>query len=287
MNTATLLQATLLTSGIVASTLQEATRAMYMVVGPVGSLIVFDRYERRLTPEELSMLDSFAPMRVIAPSHIMGDGYSRCMFVEIDDERYYVQIGENGALLVGSGTITPRMFADVMRRDDSVRVVARRGLLLTIPDGREVILQPATVVKRYFTRGDRSYVGTSDSMRVFGWVPQRYGDLEPVGGRGRVHLVAGSKDTQERITRRLEQVNGYLRRLYIAQSSKSGRHITAPEWTVREDRGDLICTLEGIPTHGAHDASVRMLANEFRGYVLGIDAEVISRPGAIEIRFRE
>ena len=138
-----------------------------LVVEHPGRLVLFSKYQQRLTPDESRRLPPFVPMVLVQERDHLGDGFTPCASVEIDREPYYILRDEGGGLSSEGDPGTTEIFRNVSLLEDTVVLLRGRGLKLRPAGGESEILLPSgTRAVRIFEDRSRTYVhlasGTAD-----------------------------------------------------------------------------------------------------------------------------
>ena len=100
------LQRALYLSAVCAATLQGAQTDVLLIAHP-ERLLIFNKYQQRLTSDESSRLVPFAPMVVVRADDQLGDGLTRCTTVRVGNDLFYLQTSHDGTLQGDGTTATP------------------------------------------------------------------------------------------------------------------------------------------------------------------------------------
>ena len=97
-------------------------------------LVLFNKYQQRLSAEEYRRLPPFVPMVFVREQDHLGDGFTPCAAVEIDREPYYILRNEAGGFSTQGEPGRIEIFRNASLQGDSV-VLLRGGALALKPAG--------------------------------------------------------------------------------------------------------------------------------------------------------
>jgi hypothetical protein len=260
----------------------------FLIVEHPGRLVVLNRYQQNLTPDELSVLQPYVPMKILKPRDTLGDGFTPCTRVAIGGKEYFL-VRENPGRLAGevnAGAL--KTFVGSSHPWDTVHVLRNGGLRFSDASGQgESFLAAGERIVRIFTQSGQTYVKRSGGTRIYGWV-----NLAP-GSEGRLwslsHLVPRVESTvpvriTDSVQASLSRTNALLVNLYAFFNSRSRQHRATPRWRLEPEGTVLRCTLlDGSPERDFPE-STRYLVREIENDVLGTDFSVYRYPGGIEVR---
>jgi hypothetical protein len=260
----------------------------FLIVERPARLVVLNRYQQNLTPNELTLLQPFVPMKILRSRDLLGDGFTPCTRVEIGGTEFFL-IREDAGLLAGethAGALTTT--AGFSHPWDTVHVLRNGGLRFSAPSGQgESFLAAGERIVRIFTHSGRTYVKRSGGARVYGWVnlaPDAEGRLWSLS-----HLVPTAESTipvriRDSVQAALSRTNALLVNLYAYFNGTSRQHRATPRWQMEPEGTVLRCTLlDGSPERDFAE-STRYLVRELENHVLGTDFGVFQYPRGIEIR---
>lgn len=272
--------------GLVGGLAGRSRAEEFLVVERPAKLRIFDRYQQRLSVDELSQLLPYTPFRILAADETMGDGFTVCMKVEARGTLYYLQKDELGALIGVKEAGSTRRIRNAVLLYDSVEVVSRDGVDLLHPgNGSRTPLASGTVLARIFSAEGRTYVYVLGLQR-YGWVSTQ----QPADNRRWRKItphVPSSSSALGRvlpaIENRVGEVNEKLRRLFEHLNARDGLRLTAPQWRVRSSETAILCTLESSFPADVFQESSRLLARKLEGALLGTNLRVQATPGSIRV----
>jgi hypothetical protein len=266
---------------------QSALAADFLVIEHVDRLHVYNKYQQEATRTDRLPLVPFVPMRILNADDVMGDGFSRCMQVDVGGAVLYLLKDKDGALMHTDPLGYEKTFTNATILLDSVVILADRKIRFN-PVGVQPSRLPAgTLLFRFFRYRGSSYCGTTTSPQQFSWVSLSNSDT---GRTWRAHLpVTSSKpitvtQIEQKVRARLQEANHALVRLFRFFSERTGTLRQPPQWGLEMSGGAIRCTLGGAEDPVDFEESTLRLANEIENAVLGSGFTVLPVPGSIEIR---
>lgn len=260
-----------------------------MIVEHPERLVVFSRYQQRLTAEEYRRLPPFVPMVFVREQDHLGDGFTPCAAVEIGREPYYILRNEGGGFAARGEPGKTEIFRDVPLLGDTV-VLLRGGALRLRPAGGadEIRLQPGTRVVRLFEHESRTYVGLPSAGGRFGWLSLpgagRSTEWREVESASPVGISSG--DILLRVQPVVDGANRSLRRIYAALSPETGPVRTPPSFRLSRSAGEIRCFLEPAALSGSFSGSMRALLAGLERVLGGTGLHAEISDGAILIPLR-
>ena len=219
----------------------------WLVAERPDHFLIFNKYQQQITPRERAMLAAFVPMRIIRNNDVLSDGFTSCMVVEIGGELFYIAKGKDGELSGSehAGAIR-RVNAGADLGDTIVVLTGGAFQVSSTPGVSRPPLPRGEKLVRYFQEGDRTYVGTLDQRRVFGYVRL------PSSGRGlswdhaRSHAALGPAEIPQRllaaVRENLDGVNKVYQALYAYFNTQTGEQRPVPRWNMTSAHGTIVCT---------------------------------------------
>jgi len=253
-------------------------------------LVVFSKYQQRLTAEEYRRLPPFVPMVVVREQDHLGDGFTPCAAVEIGREPYFILRNEAGEFAARGGEPgKTEMFRNVSLLGDTV-VLLGGGALRLRPAGahEEIPLQAGTRVVRVFERDSKTYVRLASAGGRFGWLslpgPGRSPQWREVESASQAAISSG--DILLRVQPVVDGANRSLRRIYAALSPGSRDARTPPFFRLSRSAGEIRCSLEPAALSGAFTGSMRALLAGLERVLGGTGVHAEISEGAILIPLR-
>jgi hypothetical protein len=259
----------------------------YLIVEHVRNLVVYNRYQQESTAEDLRALRPYAPIRILQPDDLFGDGFTRCMQVEIDGQIFYLLKGANGALSRSGPLGVEETFTNTTRLLDTVVVLSAQSVRLSPINSTSRYLPVGQQVVRIFQHHDATYCETVSSPPAYGWID--------FSGRGegrewsKLRQVSSASDAVtpgivQKVQARLDEANVVLARLFSYFNSETRQQKESPQWKVEFSERTIVCTLVGTTSPREFQQSTDYLVKDIRNIVLGSRLEVSHSPGRIDIR---
>jgi hypothetical protein len=234
-------------------------------------LVLFNKYQQRLSPEEERRFPPFVPMIMRQEHDVLGDGFTPCMSVEVDGEPLYILRLADGTLSVRGETGKTEIFRNVSILGDTVIILRGKALRMRPAGGKaEILLKGGQRVVRMFESGGSTYVGLPGSPARFGWLTLSAAARLSEWREGESDTQAGfsPSDIFARVRPVVDGANRSLRRIYAALTQESGGAPAPPSFRLSRSRTEIRCNLEGAPGGEAFDGSRRALFSEI-GRALG------------------
>jgi hypothetical protein len=250
-----------------------------LIVEHPERLVVFSKYQQRLTSDEQRRLPSFVPMVLVREEDHLGDGFTPCAAVEIGREAYYILRDEAGGFSVRGEPGKTEIFRDVPLLGDTVELLRGKALRLRPAGGIEdILLQAGTRAVRIFEHDARTYVRLPYGGGRFGWLslPLSARSTEWREVESASPSVISSADLLLRVQPVVDRANGALRRIYAALSPESALVRTSPSFRLLLSRGEIRCILEPPALSGSYSGSMRALLPELERVLggTGLHAEI-------------
>jgi hypothetical protein len=234
-------------------------------------LVLFNKYQQRLSPEEERRFPPFVPMIIRQEHDVLGDGFTPCMSVESGGELLYVLRLADGTLSSSGDPGKTEIFRNVSLLADTVVILRGRALRMRPAGGTgEVLLKGGLRVVRVFADDRTTYVRLPQAPERFGWLTlspetrsSEWREEETVSQPG-----YSPPDILARIQPVVDGANRSLRRIYAALTAETGVSRTPPSFRLSRTRTEIRCILEGAPRQEAFSGSRRVLLSEI-GRALG------------------
>ncbi len=260
-----------------------------LIVERPERLVVFSKYQQRLTAEEYRRLPPFVPMVVVREQDHLGDGFTPCEAVEIDREPYFILRNEGGGFSARGAPGKTEVFRNVPLLGDTVVLLRGDALRLRLPGGKEeILLQAGTRVVRLFEYESATYVRLPSAAGRFGWLSlpgsgrsAQWRELESASTAG-----ISSGDILLRVQPVVDGANRSLRRIYAALSTEPGELRPLPSFRISLSRGEIRCFLEPSSLSGSFTGSMRGLIAGLERVLGGTGLHAEISEGAILIPLR-
>jgi len=267
---------------------QTATRSDFIIVEKIEHLVVYNRYQQPATDQERSVLTTFVPMKILKFDDFLGDGFTRCMRVEVNGRIFFL-LKDSAGRLTHSGQLgLEKTLHNGFILLDSIEVLTHRPVRISPMNAPSRRLSAGEEVVRIFRNQNGTYCRTTTIPPVYGWV-----DLTTTQeGRDWKVCTASSVSLSmpasilQRVTAQVGRVNTLLVQLFDHFNAETHEQKHAPRWSVDTSGGAIFCTLQGTQHVEKFQQSTTYLAMNIENVALGTTLAVTRTPGRIEIRQR-
>lgn len=265
----------------------SATKADYLVVERPQQLVIYNQYQQRVSPSEKSALLSDVSFRILNPNGVLGDGFTRCMKVELGGKNFFLEKDENGTLLGADGAGARQMYTAAEVLEDTIEILKTNRLVLSdMHQSRTSTLQGGDRVVRIFRLNGKVYGKLLGVNERYGWI--NFGDASSKDWRVVKELGLSVSDQLRKIFPlievRLKAVNEKLFRLYEHFNQKFSQHRQSPQWQLQRAGNTIVYVLVPDISGDRFAESSQLLGKNLEGLLLGTDLRVASSPGRLEIR---
>jgi hypothetical protein len=260
----------------------------YLLVEHVERLIVYNRYQQHITPEEQKLITPFVPIKILDAEAKLNDDFTPCMKAEIQGHVFYLLKNEAfdvpGNIKLG----IMRIFKHVTVLNDTVRLTSSKKIAFSSPDQNiRHPLQAGKVLLRYFRDGKKTFIKLIGQRPEYGWVNfsdknrKEYIVLDQKKSQNSDFSLSAA--IQKRIQSKLIEANKALNNLFIYFNSETNTRKTAPQWRFVAFERQYVCILEPEEYAEQYAASSQYLAGEIESVLLGTNCGTVGSPGKIEI----
>ena len=259
----------------------------FLVVEKPEHLVLYNKYQQETTERERGVLVPFTPMRILNADDVLGDGFTRCMRVAVNDEVFYLRKDRDGNLAQSGDPGITKTFSGATALLDTIvvlttlRISAINAPPRNLPTGERIV--------RVFRHKNSVYARTAYAPYVYGWIDvagarenrdwRVVRDAVPVSTSIPPHII-------RRISDRIAEVNRTLERLFDHFNTETGQQKPVPQWKVEPSDTSVACVLADAPTNGDFHQSTLYLVNDIENIVLGARLQVTHTPGRVDVRQR-
>jgi hypothetical protein len=260
-----------------------------LIVANPDRLVVYDSFQQSLPSLHETVLQPYAPIRVLKSHDVLSDGLTPCAKVEVDGEVFYLLRDGSGQLAGWKNLGTVRTFHRVTLIDDTIAVLAsNRVLLQHLVGGDRRFLSVGDRCLRYFHDGGNVYVRLLGSQPEYGWLRL------PADGKGKLWRVVQAQAAQldlspmirARVHERIDDANLAYAEVYALLSKESGKRFPVPQWTIDSTNTSMMCVLRPVAAATFYKRTIQALSATLQTYVLGTGYDVRAQGNRIEIRRR-
>jgi hypothetical protein len=279
--TAALFLSFLATSG------QTQTTHDFLIVQRVDGLVLYNRYQQKLTDSERGVLLPFVPMRILDRNGLLGDGFTRCMHVEVEGEMMYLLTDDSGKPIRNGPPGFERTFTGTTLLSDTVEILR----------GTPAFVSPAGSTKGRLAKGDklvRRFLGRQgtygkilgDSPK-FGWIDfsslKEGKDWKTLRGQSFSSSIPAG--VAEKIRVHIGEVNRTWSDLFDYFNERAHQDRPPPSWAAEFSDTSITCTLLGANPDQVRQSTLYIL-KDIENIVLGAGLTVTHQQGRITIGVR-
>jgi hypothetical protein len=262
----------------------------FLVVEKVERLQIYNRYQQEATSRERQRVVPFVPMKILKSDDVLGDGFTRCVQVEIDGEIFFLLKDKQGEIIRPGPAGFVETFRNVSVLLDTIRIRSNTSIaFMPVNSANQHSLSIGEIVVRIFRHGDRTYCRMPGMYPAFGWIDfsgKKEGREWEVLRRMAPVSESIPNEILNRVRTKVDEVNSLLARLFEYFNTQSHQQKPAPQWTVETSGKVISCMLQGTAITDGFQESTRYLINDIENIVLGTELQVVHSPGRIEIRPR-
>ena len=270
-----------------ASTLTAKEGESFIVVEKVERLSVYNKYQQEASETERQTISPFAPMRILRANDLFGDGFTRCMQVEVETNIFYLLQDGTGNLKSSGSLGFTRTFRNAVPLFDTIEVLKDNSLQF-FPNAAANPEQVRSHQKfvRFFRQQNMSYCLNLNSTG-YGWMDftgreegkgwKFYKGTSPSGPSIPPGLL-------QKIQARTNEVNEVLTQLFEYFNNQTHQQKKPPRWNVESSTEAITCTLVGSLPPEDFEQSTLYLFRDIENMTLGANLQVSHFPGKIEIR---
>ena len=258
----------------------KSLTADYWIIENPGMLVIYDRYEQRLTAGEKAYFPSFSAWRILEYNHTLSDQFTRAIKVEYEGKEYYFQKSSTDRVVnrVQAGKIMNLQNVQVL--GDTV-FVNNSGQLSMIIGNSEFPLPEGTLLERIFLYRGRTFANQI-SGQAAGWV----------NGNGQAHWEKFQQGVDDRIIeeqlflhvdRIFQSYNSRLSKLFNYLNRQNDVQLKSPQWIAHKSPTFLRYTLEPAEYQKHFSGSQSYLIQELKDLLAGSIYELSGNAGQILI----
>jgi hypothetical protein len=275
-------------STLPATAQHSKTAAEYLIVEHTDQLLIYNKYQQRITRQGEKAFVPFVPLRVLESNGVLNDNYTQCMKVELDGSIFFL-IKNNETSLMGEGKFGfNHVYKNVVVLQDTVQLMTTSGAVLISSDRKQrFVLQHGEKLIRYFQDGDLTYIRLLFTPVRFGWA-RLDGIVRTIvlSENEQDHTTtSGIPDkTLSRVEAKFKEVNQLLTTLFKYFNKQSNEKILAPQWHSVESERSVAYVLEPHMYSSSFPETDRYITRDLDNILLGTIYTMSYTPGKIEIQ---
>ncbi len=263
-----------------------AHAADFLLVTNPQAVVLFNKYETRLSSEQKSELGTNLPFKIEKKETTLGDGITPAARVSLNGTVYYLLRDNDG------GIIGARNGASLYRNchvaGKMVEAASGAALYPRYPSsGSPQKLSVGTELKIIFTYSGMRFAKVSEES-AYGWL--RGKTNKPAQAQAATYQPGQTSDRflTQRIMSRIEEANKDYRLFFGHFNEFTGKDKTIPEWQCSPGGTGLRCVLEGPKGVEKYlKNSTAHLVQDLKEIALGRSLEVRYEHSELLIRKRE
>ncbi len=248
-----------------------ATADFWIIENP-AALLLYNRYEQRLTANEKERLATFSAWQILDRDMVLSDQYTRVIKTQLDRDIYFIQISASGELVnrAGAGKISTIKNAQIP--GDTVRI-SSSGRLFIKSGNKRFSLSEGMLLKRLFVHRGTTF-GKTLTGQSAGWIEGN--------GPKNWEVFHSSRNNQafenqlfSRIDQIFESYNTRFNRLFDYMNQRHNERYTSPQWVSMKSPVDLRYTLEPYEYQTRFPSSRSFLIQELADLLYGSDYHLV------------
>jgi hypothetical protein len=262
--------------------------AEYLIVEHIDQLLIYNKYQQRITRQEQEAFIPYVPMRILESNAVLNDNYTQCMKVELDGSIFFLIKNDETSFMGAEHLGFNHVYRNVTPLQDTVQLMTKSGAVLISPDKtRRFSLQDSDKLIRYFQDGDLTYIRLLFTISQFGWA--RLGSAVRVitlqAQERDTHTLTGNPDkTLGRVETKFKEVNTLLTNIFMYFNKRSNEKKTVPQWHSVESEKSVVYVLEPQLYGASFPETDRYLTRDLDNILLGTLYIMSYTPGKIEIQ---
>ncbi len=263
-------------------TAQQSKTANFIVVNNPSSLTVFNKYQQRLSSDQLKLFPAGIPLQILKDNDLLSDGYSKAIKVSFENNIYFIIKNDNLKSL--SESIS---YKNVKLFSDTVEVTVSNKIFFNSRNQSESsdFLDKGTRLLRVFRDGQFYYARKLNSGNQFGWIPSNKNYLvKPLLQKTANSDKSGiSNFLFSNAEKKITAINEKLEKLYSIYNQKESRNISVPNLTLETQDRKLICRFQNLTENNAFSATQKYIQNELEIVFLGSGYKISKTDFGFEI----
>jgi hypothetical protein len=261
-------------------------RAEVLLAKRPDRFVVYNKYQQHLSSAEAATLPPFVPIFVVREKDLLGDGITPCATVDIQGKRLYLLRDPDGELAGIQDAGPVQIVHGVEALHDTIVLRGERAIVSPDPaDRRQYILDSGTVLVRAFRDGSRTFVGSTTSNPLFGWITLPPGEI----GKTWVKRVTSPvqtltiKEAMRRLLPAVSSANAALRSMYAHLRGNNRQPQIAPAFVLSVTHDTIACDVQPNAVQPKFSRSLEVLQGEFEGELAGSSARLTRKEHRIII----
>jgi len=206
------------------------------IIGNPSELVVFNRYQQRLTRSECLELPHNGPWWIQNKEFLLSDNFTRTVKVEFENNVYFLQITDDGDLVNQSAAEILEKINPAEIYHDTLRVISE-NMAMRQPGKTELALRKEGLACRIFRSRNRLFIKDLDSG-LYGWIPAK-DDAGWVSYHPPSTAEAFEHFLFSRVDRVIRDHNTRIRQLVEYLNARCNKQKNPPQWVMQRSPAGL------------------------------------------------
>jgi hypothetical protein len=267
---------------------QRPAAADYLIIQNVDQLLVYNKYQQKITSKERGVLVPYIPMKILDAQGTLNDNYTPCMRVEVQNVLFYLIKNDPSTLMGARNLGFHRVYKNVTIVQDTIQLVENSETILLSPNRtHQAPVSRGKKIAGYFQDGDLIYVKVLGGSQNYGWV-RFSGKIEAVMRQkqkaGPISYRKISPSIVKRIDKKIFEANLALSKLFIFFNKQKNQKKAIPQWRSISSDQNIAYKLEPDIYARSFSESDQYLTRDLENILLGTPYAVFYTPGRISLR---
>lgn len=261
---------------------QDNKTANFIIVKTPSSLSLFNKYQQRLTSDQINSFPAGIPFQILKENELLSDGYSKATKVSFGNNLYFVAITENR-----KSNKAFSKYQNVNLFSDTVEVTGSNKIFFNSENQSpsRVYLEKGILLLRIFKDGQFFYARKLNDENQFGWIPSNSNYISK-HSLNKNKSVANSEISDFLLSateQKIKVINSKLEKLYSIYNQKENRNLPVPFLKLETRDKNLICSFSNLPNNNSFSGTQKYIQNEFEIVFLGSGYKISKTDNGFEI----
>ena len=249
------------------------------IIGNPSGLVIFDRYQQRLTHSESLALPHYGPWWILNKEYLLSDNFTRTVKAEFENNLYFLQLTDDEDLFNQAAAGVLEKIEPTEIYHDTLRIISEKLAMLQ-PDGSELFLQKDDLAYRIFRVRNRLFIKDPGSGS-YGWIQEKKD-----AGWVIYHPPSTAEAYEQflfgRVDRIVRDYNTRLRRLVEYLNTRYNKRKDPPQWVKQQSSAGLSYRFGSGMEYPNFEKSRDYLVQELKdllhgtGYDIHIDGNILA-----------
>lgn len=258
----------------------------YLIVEKSDELLVYNKYQQRITQSEQKLFIPFIPLKIIEHNATLGDNFTLCSRIEVNGITYYLIKNDVNSYAGTTNAGLLNLIRKAEDLNDTIRVLSGKKIELMSPDlNHSIFLGNQVKLIRYFQNGNHVYVITLNKLAKYGWVnvDDEY-EIWHETKQNDKPLFQSKEQIVKQITSKLEEVNKLLSDLFLIFNKETIKTKTPPQWRKIKSGSSVLFLFEPKYYQQYYQESNTQLKSDIQSILSSSKYTAKILPGSIEIK---